>query len=102
MRRVTLLLALCVLVVAAVWALLIPTSLTCASIGHPEGVPCPERRIEFAEHGESVAVHKDVHMALRLGIVGVGTAAALGLLIAGGHLGREPFPSDHASGALTA
>jgi hypothetical protein len=73
MRRLTLLLALCILIGASTWTLGIQSSLTCSSLGVPEGAPCPKGRIELAERGPWVVVHEDDRRPFKLGILGAGT-----------------------------
>jgi hypothetical protein len=67
MRRLTILLAFSILIGASAWTLGIQSSLTCTSLGVPEGALCPKGRIEFAEHGPWVFVREDDRRPVRLG-----------------------------------
>ena len=80
-RRLLLIAAVGVFLAAGSWAVAIPPRLTCASLGYPEGTRCPEGRIDFGDHGAFVSVHIERRLPLRLGIIGIGTAAAVGLLL---------------------
>jgi hypothetical protein len=67
---------------SAVFAIMLPPRLRCASLGYPEGTSCPEgRRIEFEDHGTFVSVGVDRRYAERLGILAIGTAGGAGILL---------------------
>jgi hypothetical protein len=80
-RRLLLIAAVGVFLVSGALAVAIPPRLTCASLGHPEGSTCAEGRIDFEDHGPFVSVHVERRLPLRLGIIAIGTAAAVGLLL---------------------
>jgi hypothetical protein len=80
-RRLLLIAAVGIFLAAGVWAVALPPRLTCASLGYPEGTGCREGRIDFEDHGRFVSVHVERRLPLRLGILGIGTAPAVGLLL---------------------
>ena len=88
MKRGLVALGIALIVATVAWALFLPDRVVCASLGYPEGIPCPHGRIEFKDHGSFVSVGVDRRLSLRVGIASVGLVTGVGLILVGARPSR--------------